>query len=529
MPDLIISGGMVADGSGAGLRRADVGISNGKIESIGDLSAADSERLDATGTVVSPGFIDIHSHSDFTLLVDPRGQSQISQGVTTEVIGNCGHGCAPITDPRLFTGNIYGHIDRAEIGWEIDWHTTAEFLERMAAAGPAVNVATLVPNGNLRIAHVADHSRPASSDEIAAMDAGLREGMEAGAFGLSTGLEYPPERNAGDIEIETLCRTVAEYGGIYAPHTRNREVAAIEAVDEVLRNARNSGVALHISHLSPRRGGPPDAREQILELVARAAAAGEDVTFDTHTRLHGITNLSNAVPSEHFTGDAAGLLEVLADSASRRAFAKDENIITSFGLGGWENVVIFNAPMSPDLEGRSITEIAGGKNPFDVIFDVLAQHAGDPHSILVTCKSYEDAEVIDTARQPLCMVGSDATALCNDGPLAGKVFLGAYTWAGWYLRQTVREFGVFTVEEAVRRMTAMPADRVGLGLRGRLIVGAPADIAVFDPDSIADQGTLEQPNRLAKGIRHTIVNGVPAFVDGSFTETRNGQILRRAG
>ena len=529
MPDLIISGGMVADGSGAGLRRADVGISNGKIESIGDLSAADSERLDATGTVVSPGFIDIHSHSDFTLLVDPRGQSQISQGVTTEVIGNCGHGCAPITDPRLFTGNIYGHIDRAEIGWEIDWHTTAEFLERMAAAGPAVNVATLVPNGNLRIAHVADHSRPASSDEIAAMDAGLREGMEAGAFGLSTGLEYPPERNAGDIEIETLCRTVAEYGGIYAPHTRNREVAAIEAVDEVLRNARNSGVALHISHLSPRRGGPPDAREQILELVARAAAAGEDVTFDTHTRLHGITNLSNAVPSEHFTGDAAGLLEVLADSASRRAFAKDENIITSFGLGGWENVVIFNAPMSPALEGRSITEIAGGKNPFNVIFDVLAQHAGDPHSILVTCKSYEDAEVIDTARQPLCMVGSDATALCNDGPLAGKVFLGAYTWAGWYLRQTVREFGVFTVEEAVRRMTAMPADRVGLGLRGRLIVGAPADIAVFDPDSIADQGTLEQPNRLAKGIRHTIVNGVPAFVDGSFTETRNGQILRRAG
>ncbi|MCH8002125.1 MAG: polymer-forming cytoskeletal protein [Proteobacteria bacterium] len=353
--------------------------------------------------------------------------------------------------------------------------------------------------------------------------------MEAGAFGLSTGLEYPPERNAGDIEIETLCRTVAEYGGIYAPHTRNREVAAVEAVDEVLRNARNSGVALHISHLSPRRGGPPDAREQILELVGRAAAAGEDVTFDTHTRLHGITNLSNAVPSEHFTGDAAGLLEVLADPASRRAFAKDENIITSFGLGGWENVVIFNAPMSPDLEGRSITEIAGGENPFDVIFDVLAQHAGDPHSILVTCKSYEDAEVIDTARQPLCMVGSDATALCNDGPLAGKVFLGAYTWAGWYLRQTVREFGVFTVEEAVRRMTAMPADRIGLGLRGRLVVGAPADIAVFDPDSIADQGTLEQPNRLAKGIRHTIVNGVPAFVDGSFTETRNGQILRRAG
>ena len=519
---------MVADGSGAGLRRADVGISNGRITSIGDLSAADSARLDATGMVVSPGFIDIHSHSDFTLLVDPRAQSQISQGVTTEVIGNCGHGCAPITDSGLFTGNIYGHIDGAEIDWEIDWHTTAAFLERMAAAGPAVNVATLVPNGNLRIAHVADHSQGASRDEIAAMNADLREGMEAGAFGLSTGLEYPPERHAGDAEIESLCRTVAEYGGIYASHTRNREVTAVEAVDEALRNARSSGVALHISHLNPRRGGPPDAREQILELVDRAAAAGEDVTFDTHTRLHGITNLSNAVPSEYLAGDPSALLEVLRAPAARLAFAKDENIITSFGLGGWENVSIFVAPMSPDLEGRSITDIAGRGDPFDVIFDVLAQHATDPHAVLVTCKSYEDAEVIDTAKNPLCMVGSDATSLCTDGPLAGKVFLGAYTWAGWYLRKTVREFKVFKLEEAVRRMTSMPADRIGLGLRGRLVEGAPADIAVFDPGEIADQGTLDHPNRLAEGVRHTIVNGVPAFVDGSFTETRSGQVLRRA-
>ena len=186
------------------------------------------------------------------------------------------------------------------------------------------------------------------------------------------------------------------------------------------------------------------------------------------------------------------------------------------------------APLTQELEGRSLTDIADGGNPLDVIFDVLSEHISDPHSVLVTCKSYENSDVIETAKHPLCMVGSDATALCIDGPLAEKTFLGAYTWAGWYFRQTVREFGVFSVEEAVRRMTSMPANRVGLGLRGRLIEGAPADIAVFDSETFTDRGTLDQPNKLATGVRHTIVNGIPAFADGNFTDRNNGQVLRRA-
>ena len=522
--DLIVSGGMVADGTGTPPFAADVGIQGGLIETIGDLSRLEAPRLDASGHAIAPGFIDVHSHSDFTLLVDPRAQSQISQGVTTEVIGNCGHGCVPVTDPHLFTGNIYGYTDDRVI----DWHSTAAYLERLEQAGPATNVATLVPNGNLRIAHVSDLTRPAIGDELEAMDRDLREGLEFGALGFSTGLEYPPERHAGEDEIASLCETVCEYGGIYATHTRNREVDAVGALDEALRAARRSGASLHVSHINPRRGGPADAREQMIELVDRATDAGDDVTFDTHTRLYGITNLSTAIPPDALSTDAAELAATLPDRAARTRLRQFESIISSFGLGGWENVSVFSAPRATELQGHSIADLGGTGDPWDAIFDILATYAEDIHSVLVICRSYDEAEVVDTARHPLCMVGSDATALCPVGPLGERVFLGAYSWAGWYLRRMVRETGFLQVEEAVRRLTSMAADRFGLGRRGRLERHAPADVVVFDPERVTERATLDEPNVFGDGVRHVIVNGRPALVDAEFTNTRNGRVLRRA-
>ena len=219
MLDLVVQAGTILDGTGGQRFRADVGVSDGRIVAVGDLADADStRRLDAEGLLVAPGFIDIHSHSDFTLLIDPRAQSSIYQGVTTEVVGNCGHGCAPLTDPGLFTGNIYGYAPDVEI----DWHSMSEYLARLDAAGPAVNVVSLVPNGNLRLAVLGMEDRPATEDEIGQMERLLEASLEEGAFGFSTGLEYPTERACSEEETIRLCRVVAQTGGLYATHTRNQ-------------------------------------------------------------------------------------------------------------------------------------------------------------------------------------------------------------------------------------------------------------------------------------------------------------------
>ena len=253
MIDLVVCGGTVVDGTGAPGIPADVGVDDGRIVEIGDLADAEPERrLDASGMIVAPGFIDIHSHSDYTLLVDPRAQSAVAQGVTTELVGNCGHGCAPITDPARFTSNIYGYDPAVEI----DWSTMAEYLDRLEAAGPAVNVATLVPNGNLRLAAMADPGAPATPDEVRRMAMMLEEGLEAGAFGYSNGLEYALESAASEDETAELCRIVARAGALYATHERNKDIHAAEAIEEGIRVARGQrGPAADIPH-HPAQGQP---------------------------------------------------------------------------------------------------------------------------------------------------------------------------------------------------------------------------------------------------------------------------------
>ena len=523
--DLAVTGGKVVDGTSGPPFAADVGIEGGKIVAIGDLSHAPrSHTLEATGLVVAPGFIDIHSHSDFTLLVDPRAQSSIAQGVTTEVVGNCGHGCAPIGDPDLFTSNIYGYTQDVDL----DWHTMAEYLERLSAAQPAVNVVPLVPNGNLRLAVLGLADRPAAPDEVEQMGWLLQEGLEAGAFGFANGLEYPAERACSEEETLALCRSVARANGLYATHTRNREVHAIEAIEEALRVAERARVRLQVSHIIPRRGGPEDAYRQAVAVVERARARGVDVAFDAHTRLHGITNLSNALPSWALDGGPARLRARLRSPTARAAMKRDQNLISSFGLGGWDRVFLFRSECCPDRVGESFQDLAPpGGDAHDAIFDVLLAEADDPHAPLCICHSYEEDELRFTFQHALCMIGSDATALCSDGPLADSTFLGAYTWAAWFFRRMVKELGAVTLEEGIYKLTAQPADRLRLSDRGRLQEGARADIVAFDPARFREHGTLAEPNRLASGMVHVVVDGGVTLEDGKFTGSRGGQVLRR--
>ncbi len=526
MFDLAIRGGRVVDGTGADAFHADIGVAGDRISAIGDLSRAGArESLDAAGSVVAPGFIDIHSHSDFTLLIDPRAHSQIYQGVTTELVGNCGHGCAPVgPNVEAFTGNIYGYQDVLPI----DWTTMEGYLARLEEARPALNVATLVPNGNLRLAVVEDVTRPATRDETVRMGRLLEEGLDAGGFGFSTGLEYPAEREASEEELVELCRVTARRGGLYATHERNREVLAIEAVEEGLRAAAETGVRLQLSHIIPRRGGPPDSLERCIELVEAAHDGGMDVEFDAHTRLHGITNLSAVLPSWAVDGGPGRLRRYLSDRSTRERLKRYESIISSFGLGGWDRVALFCSEGSPGKVGRSIAELTPSSgDPFDTMYDLLLAEGDDPHGALLIVHSYDDDMLAHAFRHPLCTTESDATALCTDGPLAGTTFLGAYTWAGSFFRSMVRERRELTLEEAVHKLTAQPADRIGLTDRGRLDEGKQADVVVFDPDGFSDRGTLDAPNRPATGVRHVLVNGGPTVVDGLETGSRSGRVLRR--
>jgi N-acyl-D-aspartate/D-glutamate deacylase len=441
--------------------------------------------------------------------------------VTTEVIGNCGHGCAPIVSPRMARAAIYGPVDATDMGWR----SVADYLARLEGVRPAVNVLALVPNGQLRLACVAEPGGAATADELRAMARMLEAGLEEGAFGYSTGLEYAQERGAPEDEVVALCRIVARRGGLYATHTRERDAFAAEAVDEAIRTARAAGARLQVSHIVPRSGVA--VTQRCLDLVGQAADAGLDVAFDMHTRLFGFTHLKNIAPSFVLEGDADAIRARLHDPAMRARIAAHPNLIAA--LGDWERVLLVVSREFAALNGVSFAEIGRRwkRTPLDAACDVLAGEAHDVLRPMVILQSYSEALLGMAYRDARCMIGSDATTLAPDGPLAGETFHGAYTWAAWFWRRMVRETGLLRPEAAVARLTELPARTIGLADRGRLAVGMAADIAAFDAGRFGERGSVTTPNLTATGMVHVVVNGVPTLRDGVATGARGGRVIRR--
>jgi N-acyl-D-aspartate/D-glutamate deacylase len=528
--DLLIRNGTVIDGTAAPPFRADVAIKDGTILDIGTIEKQEGAPcLDAQGLFVAPGFIDIHSHSDFTMIVDPRAVSSITQGVTLEVVGNCGHGCAPIGDPELAKMNIYGHQE----GHEIGWRTMAEYLGALEAGKPTVNVASLVPNGNLRLAVAGLVDRPSTPDELKRMKSLLTQCLEEGAFGFSTGLEYGPERDCTEAEIVELCRVASDAGGFYATHTRNRNGEAQETIAEAIRTGTASNLPLQISHISVVSRLVEDGRWAIKDAIRQvdeAQGRGLDVGFDMHTRLFGTTNLSAALPPWALEGDKASVAARLQSAATRRELKTYPSIITALARDDWNNIVVFDSKAHPEFARKSIAEISEltGVAPFDAIYNLLLAEIDDLHSLMILAFTYREEDIRIAFEHPSCMVGSDATALAPDGPLAGTSFHGAYTWASWFYRHFVRDKQSLSPQEAIRRLTSLPASRLGLTDRGVLRKGVCADVAIFDPAAFADQGTTFEPNQTALGMHHVIVNGKVVLKDGELTGERSGQVLRRA-
>ena len=521
--DLVVRQGTIVDGTGSGAYQADLAVEDGRIAQIGRIEADDVPSLDAHGMCVSPGFIDIHSHSDWTLMVDPRAVSAIHQGVTLEVLGNCGHGCFPVRYPEMSKRIILGFTDDIPF----DWTGTAGYFDRLEKAGPSVNVMSLVPNGQLRLAAMGVSPDAASREGVSEMRSLLEKSLEEGAWGYSTGLEYVSESGASEHEVTELCKTVTKYGGLYATHARKRgDSGAVEAVEEALRTAQASGVRLQVSHLLPRRA---EDFERCVDVVDAAREDGLDVHFDMHTRSFGFAYLHFALPS-WLDLEPESLRKQLADPGVREKIANSTTILNA--RTPWDRFVLLDNAVWPEYSRRRVSDIAAerGQSPLDVVYDLLQKSPERMGELMAIVESmYSDQQQQDVFSHPLCMPGSDAIDLATDGPLGNSTFPGAYTWASWFYRFMVREKGALTREQAVHKLTGLPARVLGLNDRGVLKPGAWADIAVFDPERFAEQGTLGDPNQLAQGMRHVLVNGKLALKDGELTGERTGKIIRREG
>jgi N-acyl-D-amino-acid deacylase len=519
--DQLITGGTVIDGTGGTARPGNVAVKDGNIVAVGDVAGDAAERIDAAGLCVTPGFIDIHSHSDYTLLVDPRAMSALFQGVTLEVIGNCGFGCAPIGSPELAAGNVYGFNGHVPLGWR----RLGEYFARLEAARLGVNVLALVPNGQLRLACVGMSDAPADPAALAAMGDMLREALDEGAFGYSTGLEYPAEAAATEEEIASLVRIVAARDAIYATHTRARDEGAVDAVAEALRTAEKARVRLQVSHLLPRSGAADGTRA--IEIVEAARARGLDVAFDMHTRRYGTTFLSSLLPSWVRKEPPAAIAAALRSREKRSRMKEYRSILSA--SRDWERVVLLDNPHWPHYARHSLAEVGRlrEQEPHDAALDLLLPYVDDLTKPMVIIHCNTEAQQREVFAHPLCMPGSDATTLATDGPLAGSAFHGAYSWAAWFWRFMVRETKVLSPQEAVFKLTGLPAQTLGLSDRGVLRAGARADVAVFDPSNFGDTATTFEPNRLAVGMRHVIVNGVHALRAGALTANRGGAVIRR--
>lgn len=528
MFDLIIANGRVVDGSGNPWFSADIAVKDGRIVRIGRLQAEEArEVIDAAGRVVAPGFVDIHCHSDALLFAERREEGKVLQGVTTEVIGNCGISAAPTAAKNLdllkkYTAPIFARI---EMPW--DWEGVGQYLERIEARRTIGNVAALVGHGAVRIAVMGFDNRDPDGPELAAMRQLVATAMEEGAFGLSSGLIYPPGLFSKTPEMIALCREVAARNGLYSTHMRNESDHVLASVDETIEVGFQSGVSVNISHHKVAGRVNWGKSRQTLARIEEARRQGLDVTCDVYPYIAGSTMLGAILPPWVQEGGVEKLLGRLKVPEHRRRIKGElasglpgwENLLAS---AGWDKVVIAACKNDKDLEGKSIAEIAAQRQvePAEAVFDIMLEE--DAEVLMVLFLMAED-DVAYILSHPVSMVGSDAI------PSPGKPhprFFGTFPRV---LGKYVREDKVLTLPEAVRKMTSFPAQKLGLYDRGLLREGMWADITVFDPERIADRATFADPVQRAVGMECVVVNGTVAVRAGVYTGALTGKVLRKGG
>jgi N-acyl-D-amino-acid deacylase len=543
--DLVLANGRILDGCGNPWFWGDLAIQDKRVAEIvppGSLKA--SRTLDIGGRYVAPGFVDIHTHSDLSILVNRHAESAVHQGVTTQVIGNCGMSPAPVEpdyldDMRKSWGALSG---QPEVTWE--WRTFGQYLKTLQKDGLAINIASLAGHAALRLAVMGFEDRPPNTPELEQMKVYLAEAMQAGAFGLSTGLVYPPGCFAATDEIITLCQVVARYHGLYASHIRGERETILEAVAEAIRIGAEAGIPVQISHNAPKFGASGDASAN-LRLVDEARARGQDVTVDNDVHTDLAPPLVEALPQNLQDRPVEEIAALLKDPETRSQIRNEivEDRKPAFGPvgllkhGQWQRITLLHAPQTPEVVGKTIQAIADQRQraPFEVYFDLIVENGGEVDAIF---DYIDEANIRILLQHPVVMICSDGEALAPYGVLNDPLPYAPCSYGEFpgVLERYVRDEPVLTLQEAIRKMTSFPAQRLGLMDRGILRPGAWADIVVFDLERIHDRATNlyphaypfeNYPHAYPDGIDYVLVNGDLVIDQAENTGVLPGKVLKR--
>jgi N-acyl-D-amino-acid deacylase len=533
--DIVIANGRIVDGTGAPWFRADIGIVGDRITAIGALGdATAAATVDATNLVVAPGFIDLLGQSEFNVLVDGRAASKILQGVTTEVTGE-GSSIAPVND-RLIADAA---PNAKYFGVAQDWRTLADYFKRLQERShTAINMATFVGAGGVRSYVIGKDDRPATPAELERMKALVAEAMQQGALGLSTSLQYVPDRFASTDEIVELAKVAARYGGVYFTHQRSESARIFESLDEVFAIAERASIPAEIWHLKTAYKANFGKMPEVLRRIEAARARGLDVTANQYPYTRASNGLDSCLPLWAREGGFEKSLPRLTDAATRERIKKDmddPNAATWenqwYGANGGDGVML-SSVLNRELakyEGMTITQIARamGKDPRDAVIDLVIADHGES-SVITSIMDEDDVRI--ALKHPLVGVGTDSGAQAEEGRLSeSKSHPRAWGSFPRILGRYVRDEHLLTLEEAIRKMTSKAADRVHLHDRGLLRPGMMADITVFDAATIRDVSTFDDPKHYAAGVKHVFVNGTRVVADGAITAARPGRPLRGPG
>jgi dihydroorotase/N-acyl-D-amino-acid deacylase len=530
--DLVITNGHIIDGTGSPWYFGDVGIRDGKVAAIGNLAAAPRKRtIDAAGKVVAPGFIDMLGQSELSMLVDPRLPSKIYQGITTEITGE-GNSIAPLNDALIqsdLAGYQHYHITP-------DWRTFRQYFARLEKQGMGINLASYVGATQVRRMILGDDNVQPTPAQLDQMKSLVRDAMKDGAVGVSTALEYAPAPYAKTDELIALAAEGGKYGGIYSTHMRNESNSVLDAIDEALRIGREAHVPVEIWHIKVAGKNNWGRMPEVVAKINAARAAGADVTADTYAYTAWFNDFSAFVPQWAHDGGTAKLVARLKDPATRERIRNEMLTRSKDWDNEWQEIpgpdaimigVVQNPKMLP-LQGKRLSEIAKlwNKDPIDALLDFLIE---DPDTgVAVFGMSQPDVTL--ALQQPWVAIDNDSSGTSPEGILGQEhPHPRAYGTFPRILRKYVREEKVLTLQDAIRKFSALPAQRLRLTDRGVLKSGMWADVVIFDPATVRDLATFDNPNQLSEGMEYVLVNGVPVIEQGKMTGALPGKVLRGRG
>jgi N-acyl-D-amino-acid deacylase len=530
--DLVITNGHIIDGTGSPWYSGDVGIREGRIAAIGNLAAAHRKRtIDAAGKVVAPGFIDLLGQSEMTILVDPRLPSKIYQGITTEITGE-GDSIAPLTDALIQSGRSgYDHYKITP-----DWRTFRQYFARLEKQGMGINLASYVGATTVRSIVLGEENKQPTTEQLERMKGLVRDAMKDGAVGVSTALEYAPAPYAKTEELIALATEAGNLGGIYSTHMRNESDSVLDSIDEALRIGREAHVPVEIWHIKVAGKNNWGRMPEVVAKINAARAAGADITADTYAYTAWYNDFSAFIPAWAHEGGSAKLVERLKDPATRERIRKDMLTPSKDWDNEWQEIpgpeaVMIGVAQNPKLvplQGKRLSEIAKlwNKEPMDALFDFLIE---DPFAD-VAVFGMSQPDVTLALQQPWVAIDNDSSGTSPAGILGQEhPHPRAYGTFPRILRKYVREDKALTLEDAIRKFSALPAQRLRLTDRGVLKAGMWADVVVFDVATVRDLATFDNPNQLSEGMEYVLVNGAPVIEQGKMTGALPGKVLRGPG